>query len=89
MLSDRALPQMIAARIDPKDLSFRSHRLVYGSIKRLWRFREPVDVLTVTEDLRRRGELTSVGGQEGIDALAASVPQVGSSTAFLEAIKCD
>ena len=39
---------------------------------------EAIDVVTVIENLRSRGQLDQAGGQAEIDALTAAVPSVGS-----------
>ena len=38
------------------------HQLIYGAIQRLFAQIKPIDILTVTEDLRQSGELDQVGG---------------------------
>ncbi|HBH06917.1 MAG TPA: replicative DNA helicase [Flavobacteriales bacterium] len=39
-----------------------AHQKIYTSIKDLFSKSEPIDLLTVTEDLRKRGELDLIGG---------------------------
>jgi replicative DNA helicase len=39
-----------------------SHQIVFNAIKRLFGNNEPVDILTVTEELRKNGELELAGG---------------------------
>ena len=39
-----------------------SHQIVFNAIKRLFGNNEPVDILTVTEELRKTGELEMAGG---------------------------
>ncbi len=39
-----------------------SHQIIFNSIKRLFGKNEPVDILTVTEELRKSGELEMAGG---------------------------
>src|SRR5690554_6348840 len=39
-----------------------THQLIFGAIHNLSMQQKPVDVLTVVEELKKRGELESVGG---------------------------
>ena len=57
-----------------------SHQLIFGAIKRLFDEGEPVDLLTVTEDLRKAGELEAAGGAYYITQLTNAV----ASSANLE-----
>ena len=55
----------LAAVIDilrPEVFYKTEHQLIYSSIQRLFAQIKPIDILTVTEDLRQSGELDLVGG---------------------------
>jgi replicative DNA helicase len=58
-----------------KEESFyvESHQLVFKAIKTLFARTEPVDLLTVTEELRRQGNLEKVGGAFAITDLTNRV----------------
>lgn len=49
------------------------HQLVYGAIQGLAMQQKPVDVLTVVEELKRRGELDSAGGAVYVAELSEKV----------------
>jgi replicative DNA helicase len=55
------------------------HRKIYAAMVRLFERSEPADVLTVTEELRRAGELEEVGGQA---ALATLMEEATVATQF-------
>ncbi|MGH2671070.1 MAG: replicative DNA helicase, partial [bacterium] len=55
------------------------HRKIYGAMLRLFDRSEPADVLTVAEELRRKGELDEVGGQA---ALATLMEEATVATQF-------
>src|SRR4030095_2289568 len=63
----------------PSDFYTEAHRVIYGSMLTLFDRGEPVDVLTLTEELRRGDQLEFVGGPA---ALALLVEQ-GSISAYL------
>jgi replicative DNA helicase len=48
--------------LQPDEFYKDAHRKIYGAMVRLFERSEPTDVLTVTEELRRSGELDEVGG---------------------------
>ncbi|MBI4011068.1 MAG: replicative DNA helicase [Candidatus Rokubacteria bacterium] len=56
-----------------------AHRKIYGAVLRLFERSEPADVLTVTEELKRAGELEEVGGQA---ALATLMEEATVATQF-------
>ena len=55
-----------------------AHRHIYAAMCQLFHAGEPVDELTVADQLRRTGMLEASGGDLGIDSLAGTVPNVGN-----------
>src|SRR5262245_19289185 len=72
------LPRVIEV-LKPSDFYTEAHRLIYQGMLSLFNHSEPVDVLTLTEELRRSDQLELVGGPA---ALALLVEQ-GSISAYL------
>ncbi|HHV71816.1 MAG TPA: replicative DNA helicase [Clostridia bacterium] len=58
----------------PDDFYHEAHKIIFQSITDLFNQAEPVDLVTLTEELRRKGKLELVGGVTYITALANSVP---------------
>jgi replicative DNA helicase len=50
-----------------------SHRMIYSAIQRLFQKSEPIDILTVTQELKKSGELDIVGGPFTITQLTNRV----------------
>src|SRR5207249_8284591 len=73
-----ALPRVIEV-LRASDFYTESHRAIYQSMLTLFDRGEPVDLLTLTEELRRGDQLQFAGGQA---ALALLVEQ-GSISAYL------
>ena len=69
---------VIEEGLQPDDFYRERHRVIYESMLDLYSSSTPIDVLTVTEHLRARGQLETAGGQAEIDSLTASVPSVDS-----------
>jgi replicative DNA helicase len=61
MLDREALP-MVMDILRPESFYLESHQLIYRAVIRLFERSNPVDLLTVTEELRKTGDLDKVGG---------------------------
>ncbi|HOY08250.1 MAG TPA: DnaB-like helicase N-terminal domain-containing protein, partial [Saprospiraceae bacterium] len=61
MLDRDALP-MVMDSLRPESFYLEAHQHIYRAIIRLFERSNPVDLLTVTEELRSGGELDKVGG---------------------------
>jgi len=72
------LPRVIEV-LRPSDFYTEAHRVIYGSMLTLFDRGEPVDVLTLTEELRRGDQLEFVGGP----AVLALLVEQGSISAYL------
>jgi replicative DNA helicase len=61
MLEKDALTSVIDI-LHPESFYKDAHQLIYKAIRRLFEQSQPIDILTVTNDLRKSGELELVGG---------------------------
>jgi replicative DNA helicase len=50
-----------------------AHRLIYGTMERMYEAGKPIDLLTVIEELKRRNELDAIGGVYYLSTLAAKM----------------
>ncbi|MBR3459139.1 MAG: replicative DNA helicase, partial [Selenomonadaceae bacterium] len=60
--------------LQPDDFYREAHRIVYHAIEDLFVNNEAVDIVTLTEQLRKKNQLDKVGGIAFVTALANSVP---------------
>ncbi|WP_334109330.1 replicative DNA helicase [Thermodesulfitimonas autotrophica] len=70
-------PEVIHRVIDllrPDDFYQEPHRLIYEAMLALDDAGVPLDIITVTEELKRRGNLDQAGGASYVVALADAVP---------------
>lgn len=74
MLLDREAISIAAEILKEDDFYREDHGEIYEAIMELFNKAEPVDIITVTEQLKSRGTLDKAGGLEYITNLAASVP---------------
>ena len=79
LLSDRAMYGLVIEEgLKAGDFYRDRHRLIYDAMCRLHGAGEPVDVLTVSDQLERDGRLTEAGGRGAIDELTGGVPGLGA-----------
>ena len=61
------------------DFYRESHTKIYRAALALYGRGEPVDAITLVDELERRGELEEVGGRTRINELAALVPATSNA----------
>lgn len=72
LLDSEALPKVIESITGPEDFYKPSHRKIYEAALELYERNEPVDIMTVSEALRKKGTF----GEVGIDYLAELMDMV-------------
>ncbi|MCL0035743.1 replicative DNA helicase, partial [Thermodesulfovibrionales bacterium] len=70
---NEALPKAIEA-LSPDDFYKEAHRRLYKSIIALFERSEPIDIVTLTDYLRKSDEIEAVGGISYLSYLANSIP---------------
>jgi replicative DNA helicase len=79
LLENESLPRAIEI-LTSDDFYKEGHRRIFSTMVALFERTEPVDLLTLSEELRRRGELDEVGGPA---ALAALVEEAATAAHLL------
>jgi replicative DNA helicase len=74
-------------RVGRDDFYRDSHRLIFQTIIDLYNQGEPVDIITVTEDLSIKGVLEAAGGKAYIHTLASAVPSVANASRYAEMVR--
>ena len=80
MLIDEKGVNEVIELLSPEVFYKRSHQLIYESIERLFRESEPIDLLTVSADLKKNKNFEPAGG----DFYLISLSQKVSSSAHIE-----
>ncbi|MCB0515527.1 MAG: replicative DNA helicase [Chitinophagales bacterium] len=62
MLLDKDAVSVVVEVLKPESFYVDAHKTIYGSIQELFAKANPVDILTVTEHLRKIGKLDEIGG---------------------------
>jgi replicative DNA helicase len=74
IFDNEALPAVLELHLEPEAFYKEAHRRIYSAILELYDKNEPVDIVTLTDYLRRNGGLEAVGGLPYISTLADIVP---------------
>lgn len=73
LLDEDALPKAIEI-VTPEDFYKKAHRKIFQAMVELFDRAEPIDLITLTEHLRQKGELEEVGGASYLSSLVDAVP---------------
>ncbi len=79
LIDNSAINQVIDI-LSPESFYKEEHRLIFKAVKNLFGASQPVDILTVANELRQKGELESIGGEYFLIQLSQKV----SSSAHCE-----
>ena len=86
MLDNNAWDQ-VADRVGSGDFYRREHQLIYKAIAALADRAKPFDVVTLAEELDRRGELGNAGGLAYVGALANDTPSAANIRAYADIVR--
>jgi replicative DNA helicase len=86
MLENSAWDQ-IADRIIEADFYRYDHRLIFRSIADLAEENKPLDVITLSEWLKQRGELNDAGGLAYLGTLAKDTPSAANIRAYADIVR--
>lgn len=76
----------ISEHVTPKDFYDKRHAIVFEGMMRLYERHKPVDLLTLTDELKRKKELEIVGGSAYLTELTNYVPTAAHAEAYAELV---
>jgi replicative DNA helicase len=86
MLSPGAIGA-VSEILDAKDFYRESHAKIYRAALALYAKGEPVDAITLTDELQERSELEDVGGRVRLHELAALVPATANASHYARIVR--
>ena len=86
LLSKDAIADVVES-LRASDFYKPAHETIYEAILSLYGHGSPADAITVADELKKRGELTRVGGASYIHTLSASVPTAANAQYYAEIVK--
>ena len=86
LISTNAL-ETVTAGCSRGDFYNEGHRRIWDSITSLHGENRPVDVMTVTEELRHRGQLEQIGGSAYIHTLTETIPTAAHASDYAREVR--
>src|SRR5262252_8150405 len=87
VLLDNATLDRVLEFVRPDDFYREAHRRVFRAMMHLTERSEPVDLVTLSEVLRARGELQDVGGASYLAELAERVPTAANAAHYARIVR--
>ncbi len=86
ILIDEGVLADVSEVVKPKDFYDKNHELIFDGIMRLYEKHKPVDMLTLTDELKRKDHLSLVGGSAYLSELTNYVPTAAHAEAYAELV---
>jgi replicative DNA helicase len=86
MLSREAITAAIEVRLDASDFYKPAHGAIYDAAFALHQKGEPVDTVTVAEELRRASQLDQLGGRQTLLRIQASTPASANAAYYAQIV---
>lgn len=87
MLVSEAAVAAVAEKLTPKGFYSEVHRIIYGAMMRLYSRGDPIDQLTLTNELRTMGEFDKVGGRAYVFQIVESVPTAANAARYADIVR--
>lgn len=87
ILVDKESIMKIVDMVSSEDFYRDDHGLIYGACVALFEKRRPIDLVTLTEELERMGELQTAGGASYLASLANMVPTSAHIVGYAQIVK--
>ncbi|OYX37449.1 replicative DNA helicase [Candidatus Saccharibacteria bacterium 32-50-10] len=87
VLIDEEVIADASEQVRANDFYDKRHQLIFAAMMRLYEKHKPVDLLTLTEELKKKDELETVGGSTYLTELTNYVPTASHATAYAELVQ--
>ncbi|SCI29446.1 MULTISPECIES: replicative DNA helicase [unclassified Romboutsia] len=87
ILLDKDAIITVSETIRSSDFYKEAHKIIYESMLKLSNKNEPIDLITLTEELRKQGHLDDVGGISYITSLSTIVPTTSNVKYYADIVK--
>lgn len=86
ILIDEEVLADVSEHVKPRDFYDKRHGMVFDAIMRLYEKNKPVDLLTLTDELKRKSEIDEVGGSAYLTELTNYVPTAAHAESYAEIV---
>jgi replicative DNA helicase len=87
MLVSESAVAVVAERLAAEDFYSEVHRIIYGAMMRLYSRGEPIDQLTLTNELRSVNEFERIGGRPYVFQIVESVPTAANAGRYADIVR--
>ena len=85
-LIDEEVLADISEIVNAKDFYDKRHATIFNAMMRLYEHHKPVDLLTLTDELKKKKEIDAIGGMAYLTELTNYVPTAAHATAYAEIV---
>lgn len=85
LINEEALAD-VSEHVTVKDFYDKRHSAVYAAMMRLYEHHRPVDLLTLTDELKKKDDLDMIGGPSYLSELTNYVPTAAHAEAYAEMV---
>ncbi len=85
LLSDQAFPDLLSI-VNAQDFYDPRHSLIFEAMADLYEKHRPIDLMTVTSELKAKGKLKEIGGAPYLTDLTNFVPTASHADAYAELV---
>lgn len=86
VLIDEEVLADVSEHVKAKDFYDKNHTRVFGAMMRLYERHKPVDLLTLTDELKKKDELDIVGGSSYLTELTNHVPTSAHAATYAQMV---
>jgi len=87
ILLDKESIITVTETIKPEDFYKEAHKIIYECMMKLNNKNEPIDLITLTEELKKQGHLEDIGGISYITSLSTIVPTTSNVKYYADIVK--
>jgi replicative DNA helicase len=87
MLVSETAVAAVAERLDAEDFYSEVHRIIYAAMMRLYARGDPIDQLTLTNELRSVNEFERIGGRPYVFQIVESVPTAANAGRYADIVR--
>ena len=86
VLIDEEVMADVSENVKAIDFYDKNHGIIFGAMIRLFEKHKPVDLLTLTDELKRKDELDAIGGSAYLTELTNYVPTAAHAATYAEMV---
>lgn len=86
VLIDEEVLADVTEYVGPRDFYDKRHATIFGGMLRLYERHKPVDLLTLTDELKKKDELDEIGGTAYLSELTNYVPTAAHAATYAEMV---